>query len=169
MKKNDDAGAARLGDGAWLRGEGMKRWLVVLVPMVVMPGWIEADEASARLQVTARVSARTIIQALSEPATFTVSAHDLSRGFVDVAAVFRVSSNDPAGYVVQLAPRVGITSTVEVSGLASRVLMRDDVVEVLQPPAMRPQLLDLRFRLVLDPAVVPGTYDLPVRVAVASL
>ncbi len=121
------------------------------------------------MTVTAYVPSRASIQAISEPAQFSISEQDLARGYVDVPAVYRVSNNDPQGYVLRLAPRTGITSAVEVSGLASRVVMRDDIVDVSQPAALRPQQLDLRFRLLLDAAVVPGTYELPVQVAVVAL
>lgn len=147
----------------------MERWYGVFFLMVAAPPWAAASEARAQLTVTAYVPSRASIQAISEPAQFSISEQDLARGYVDVPAVYRVSNNDPQGYVLRLAPRTGITSAVEVSGLASRVVMRDDIVDVSQPAALRPQQLNLRFRLLLDAAVVPGTYELPVQVAVVSL
>jgi hypothetical protein len=47
--------------------------------------------------------------------------------------------------------------------------MTDQVVEVVQPAARRPQRLDLRFRLVLAENAAPGTYAMPVQVSVATL
>ena len=56
--------------------------------------------------------------------------YDVERGYVDVAAAYRVSSNDPSGYMVRLAPRIGLTRSVEVAGLSSPIVMTDQVVEV---------------------------------------
>jgi len=98
-----------------------------------------------------------------------VSPGDVARGYLDVDAAYRVSSNDPSGYMVRLAPRTGLTRSVEVAGLSSPIVMTDQVVEVVQPAARRPQRLDLRFRLVLAENAVPGTYSMPVQVSVSVL
>ena len=58
---------------------------------------------------------------------------------------------------------------MEVRGLSSPVVITDQSVEVIQPAALRPQRLDLRFRLVLDDSAVPGTYAMPVQVSVVAL
>lgn len=147
----------------------MQRGLGALVLLAATPSLVAAGEVRTQFAVTAYVPPRASIQAISEPAQISISEQDLARGYVDVAAVYRVSNNDPAGYVLRLAPRTGLTSSVEVSGLASRVVMRDDIVDVSQPSALRPQQLNVSFRLMLDPAAVPGTYALPVHVAVFAL
>jgi hypothetical protein len=119
--------------------------------------------------VSAYVTARASIDSDAQPTQFTVSAGDIERGYVDLAAVYRVSNNDPAGYMVRLAPRVGLTRAIEVTGLASSVVVRDDVVDVSQPAALRPQDLRLGFRLLLDDAAVPGTYSWPVQLQAYAL
>lgn len=147
----------------------MQRGLGALVLLAAMPGLVAAGEMRTQIAVTAYVPPRASLRAISAPTQLAISEQDLARGYVDVAAVYRVSNNDPAGYVLRLAPRTGFTSAVEVSGLASRVVMRDDIVDVSQPAALRPQQLHLNFRLVLDPAAVAGTYALPVHLAVFAL
>jgi hypothetical protein len=119
--------------------------------------------------VTARVTARASIDSVAQPTQFTVSAGDVDRGYVDLAAVYRVSSNDPAGYVVRLAPRVGLTRAIEVTGFGSPVVVRDDVVDVSQPAALQPRELRLGFRLVLDEGALPGTYSWPVQLQTYAL
>ena len=98
-----------------------------------------------------------------------VSPGDVARGYLDVDAAYRVSSNDPSGYMVRLVPRIGLTSSVEVAGLSMPIVMTDQSVEVIQPAARRPRTLALRFRLVLNDDAVPGTYAMPVQVSVSVL
>ncbi len=134
-----------------------------------MPPVTVAGDVRAQFTVTAYVAPHITFEAVSQPATLSVSESDVARGYVDLDAVYRVQNNDPAGYVVRLSPRVGLTSKIEVSGLASSVVMGNEVVEVLQPAALHAKELALRFRLLLDEAAVPGTYAIPVHVAVTSL
>lgn len=134
-----------------------------------MPAAAVAGEARTQFRVTAYVAARASLEQIAQPSTVTVSGQDLERGYVDVAATYRVSSNDPAGYMVRLAPRVGLTRAIEVTGLATPVVVRDDVVDVSQPAALQPRELRLGFRLVLDEAAVPGTYSWPVQLQAYAL
>jgi hypothetical protein len=147
----------------------MKPWSGVVVLLMATPLVAGSGDLRARFSVTATVSPRASVEPLSQPAQLSISEVDVQRGYVDVATAYRVSSNDPSGYMVRLAPRIGLTRSVEVAGLSSPIVMTDQVVEVVQPAARRPQRLDLRFRLVLDENAVPGTYAMPVQVSVATL
>jgi hypothetical protein len=140
-----------------------------LIVVSAMPVAAVAGEARAQFTVTAHVTPRASIESIVQPEQFAVSAEDVDRGYVDLAAVYRVSSNDPAGYLVRLVPRVGLTRAIEVNGFASPVIVRDDVVDVSQPAALRPQDLRLSLRLLLDAAAVPGTYEWPVQLAAYAL
>jgi len=142
---------------------------VVVLLVATTPLAAGAGDTRTQFSVTATVSPRASVEPLSQPAQLSISQVDVERGYVDVAAAYRVSSNDPSGYMVRLAPRIGLTRSVEVAGLSSPIVMTDQVVEVVQPAARRPQRLDLRFRLVLDESAVPGTYAMPVQVSVATL
>lgn len=142
---------------------------VVVLLIATTPILAGAGESRTQFSVTATVSPRASVEPLTQPAQLSISQVDVERGYVDVAAAYRVSSNDPSGYMVRLAPRIGLTRSVEVAGLSSPIVMTDQVVEVVQPAARRPQQLDLRFRLVLDDSAVPGTYAMPVQVSVATL
>jgi hypothetical protein len=145
-------------------GVGVVVLLIATAPIVAGAG-----ESRAQFSVTATVSPRASVEPLTQPAQLSISQDDVERGYVDVAAAYRVSSNDPSGYMVRLAPRIGLTRSVEVAGLSSPVVVTDQSVEVIQPAALRPQRLDLRFRLVLAENAVPGTYSMPVQVSVATL
>jgi hypothetical protein len=148
----------------------MKPWVGVVVLLIATtPPLAGGGDLRTQFSVTATVSPRASVEPLSQPALLSISADDVERGYVDVAAAYRVSSNDPSGYMVRLAPRIGLTRSVEVAGLSTSIVVTDQVVEVVQPAARRPQRLDLRFRLVLDANAVPGTYAMPVQLSVATL
>ena len=147
----------------------MKRLAEVLLLLAAVPCVAAAGETRASFLVSATVLARASLESVSQPTTLSVSPEDVARGYLDVAAAYRVSSNDPSGYMVRLAPRIGLTRSVEVAGLSTPIVMTDQVVEVIQPAALRPQRLDLRFRLVLGENAVPGTYAMPVQLSVATL
>jgi hypothetical protein len=147
----------------------MNRYAGMLLLMAVVPCVAAAGETRASFLVSATVLARASLESVSQPTTLSVSPEDVARGYLDVTAAYRVSSNDPSGYMVRLAPRTGLTRSVEVRGLSSPVVITDQSVEVIQPAALRPQRLDLRFRLVLDDSAVPGTYAMPVQVSVVAL
>lgn len=147
----------------------MKLGLAALVILAVTPQWTAAADARAQFTVSAYVAPRVSLEVVSQPAVLSLSAADVARGYVDVTAVYRVQNNDPAGYLVRLEPRVGLARAIEVSGLATDVVVRDGDVEVLQPAALRAREIALSFRMRLDAAAVPGQYPLPVRVSAASL
>jgi hypothetical protein len=142
---------------------------VVVLLVATTPLAAGAGELRTQFSVTATVSPRASVEPLSQPAQLSISRVDVERGYVDVAAAYRVSSNDPSGYLVRLAPRTGLTRAVEVVGLSTPIVMTDQSVEVIQPAALRPQTLALRFRLVLNDKAVPGTYAMPVQVSVSVL
>jgi hypothetical protein len=147
----------------------MNRCLSVLVLLAAMPLVAHGESLRAGFAVTAYVAPRASLETVSQPAMLSVSEEDIARGYLDVTAAYRVRNNDPAGYLVRLSPRIGLASAIEVSGLATSVVIRDDIVEILQPAALRVQQLALRFRLLLGEAAIPGTYAMPVLVAVVSL
>lgn len=169
MIHGEDGGghAAEAQRGPW--GQTVKRSCGVFVLLAVLPWVAVAGDAQTHFTVTAYVPPRVSLEHIVHPAQVAVSARDIARGYLDLAAVYRVSSNDPAGYIVRLAPRTGLTRSIEVSGLATPVVMGDEVVEVSQPAALRPQELSLSFRLLLGAAAVPGTYDMPVHLVVRAL
>lgn len=128
-----------------------------------------AGESRATFVVTAQVTPRVSLEAVSEPAQFAVSEDDVARGYVDVTATYRVRNNDPAGYLLRLEPRVGFASGIVVSGLASRVALLDETVEVTAPAALATTILTLTFRVSLPPVAGAGEYPLPLRISAATL
>ncbi len=129
-----------------------------------------AGQERASFTVSAVVPARVTLTPLDEPAELAISAADLERGYKEVAATYRVSHNDRRGYLLSLSPRIGVTREVEVRGLTTAFVVREESVEIVQgggPPGSRE--LALGFRFLLDPGAVPGSYRLPVLVTARPL
>lgn len=147
----------------------MRRWIGIGLIVLALPSWAAAGEARAQLTVTARVVPRVTLEPVFEPAQFTVAPADIERGYLDIGAEYRVSGNDPAGYFLRIAPRVGVTTAIEIDGLGSRVVLRDESIDVMQPGALRPQSLRLSLRLRFATDMVPGTYGLPVYLTAYTL
>jgi hypothetical protein len=119
--------------------------------------------------VTARVVPRVTLEPVVEPEQFTVAPDDIERGYLDIGAEYRVTSNDPRGYFLRIAPRIGVTTAIEIDGLTSRVVLLEDSMEIAQPAAFQPQSLKLSLRLRLAPHAIPGTYGLPVHLSAYTL
>jgi hypothetical protein len=140
---------------------------VVLAALLAGPAL--ADQARARFTVSAVVPKRVTLTALEQPSQLTLSAEDIERGYKDAAARYRVRHNDPNGYLLRLAPRIGLTRQVQVRGLAAEVLLGDEDLAIRQAYTGRVHDFELAFRFVLDPAARPGTYTLPIHVTAAPL
>jgi hypothetical protein len=134
---------------------------------VVLPG--QAGRSQAQFTVSVVVPARVTLAALDQPSELEVSVADVDLGYVDVTARYRVSHNDRRGYLLSLSPRLGLTREIQVEGLAAAAVIREDAVDFVQggPPGTHDFVL--AFRLVLDPAVPPGRYPLPVLVTAQPL
>jgi hypothetical protein len=124
----------------------------------------QAGRSQAQFTVSAVVPAHVTLTALDQPSALEVSAADVERGYAEVAATYRVSHNDRRGYLLRLLPRQGLTRGIEVQGLATPLVLGDGPVEVFQREPPGSHQLAIAFRFLLDPAVLPGRYPLPVLV-----
>jgi hypothetical protein len=141
----------------------------VMALATLLAGPALADQAQARFTVSAVVPKRVTLTALEQPALLLLSVEDIQRGYKDVSARYQVRHNDPRGYLLHLAPRIGLTRQVEVRGLASEVLLGDEEVAIRQASAARRHDFELAFRFVLDPAAQPGAYTLPIHISATAL
>ena len=128
-----------------------------------------AGQGRASFTVSVVVPARVTLTPLDQSSALEVSAADVERGYAEIAATYRVSHNDRRGYLLSLLPRQGLTREIEVQGLATTLVMGDEPVELVQPGPPGSHPLALAFRFVLDPAVEPGRYPLPVLVTARPL
>lgn len=163
---------ARVDGIASRRGIRMKhriRVLVLLAAVSLPASPACAAEAQARFTVAVAVPPRATLATLDQPTQLTLSDEDVRRGYKDVSARYSVRHNDPRGYLLRLSPRVGLASRVQVTGLATDVVLADTDVEVRQVAASGSQELALGFRFLLEPAARPGTYRWPLHVTATPL
>ncbi len=115
--------------------------------------------------VTALVVGRTTLESIDVPESITLSASDLAQGYKDVDARYRVRVAGTARYVLNIAPRTGLASSIRIDGLGGAVTLGDTDITVLQAASATVSELRLRFRFELQPGVTAGTYTLPVRLS----
>jgi hypothetical protein len=160
---------ARWGSGADRRGMNMSRATCAVLLCALAVGLPVRAQQQVQFAVTAVVPTRTVLTVIEEPAALALSDGDLQRGYKDVVARYRVSSNTAQGWLLCLSRRLGIAERIEVRGLSVDVVLEDSGVEVYQPRSSTPIDLELEYRLVLGPAARPGEYALPVHVSATSL
>ena len=135
---------------------------------------ISSDTDAARvgqLAVSAYVPPRVVSQLEQQPAALTITAADVARGYVEVpsASRLRVTSNDPAGFVIDFFPRLPIFTAVHVSTRDGSARLGPDgggIAEHRRRGRNMPLELSYRFDLVGN--VQPGTYAWPLAISVRS-
>jgi hypothetical protein len=135
-------------------------WLLFALVAVACTGAARAESTSATLQVSAVVRPHVRLQ--QDSALIDITAADVQRGYRDVARHYTVETNELERVLLQLNPRLGITDRVDITGLLAPLLMMDASLEVGQPLARE---FTLTYRLWLNAAARPGSYQLPVQVA----
>lgn len=140
----------------------------LLLALVVGAG-VRAETESARFGVTARVLGNVTIMVADPAARLRVSDADVRRGFMDVSAHYAITSTADRGYLLRLAPRLGLAERIEVTGFATALVIRDLDVEVFQSRATAAGEIVLRYRILFLDSVQPGDYDWPVHVAATPL
>jgi hypothetical protein len=142
---------------------------VLAVICLVVPMLAVAAERRSSFTVTVTVPPRVALTVLSEPASIDVTAEDLQAGYKDVVARYAVDGNDPRGYVLRVAPRLGLAARIEVSGLAAgAVTLAEQPIDVAKLGAAD-GMLDLRYRIVFESGSAPGRYALPLELAALPL
>lgn len=121
-----------------------------------------AGQVDAHFVASVRVPERTTVTPLEPVERFVVSEADVARGHADLTARYLVSSNSPRGFLLTLAPRLGLAQRVEVRGLGGDVVLQDQPVEVYSRGTERRRELVLELRVVLADDVPAGLYPLPV-------
>jgi hypothetical protein len=127
-----------------------------------------ADSASTRFLVSAQVAPRVSLQAQSWVQSLSVSAADLERGELELELGYRVASNDPRGYVLELAPRLGLAEVVAVEVDGTRAELTDTQLEFLQRDCGRCELR-IRYRVRFREGLAPGDYPLPWQLTVRAI
>lgn len=147
---------------------GTKLALALALSLPAVHG-AHADSEQARFTVAATVRERVTVAVAMQSPRLSVSDADIRRGYKDISARYRVDSNAGRGYLLRLAPRLGLAERIEVAGLAQPIVLRGDEVEIYRPRAAHQPELVLDYRIVLAADVQPGSYELPVHVAASPL
>ena len=132
----------------------------------------EAAQTSAALSVSVTVVANTKMQTLFQATELKISKADVARGYIEVPAAshFSVVSNSRSGYLMQFYPVGELFDSVQIRGLGNAVQMGTDGGAVVQRGATPAKsTIELSFRFVLSPDVIPGNYPWPLQMSVRSL
>ncbi len=129
---------------------------------------------AVRIQVTATVLPRASLTVLHQEKDLNVSPEDVSRGYVDIPAAFRVEvrENSPRGYLF-FFEESGVpyppVERVSVRGLGTEIEIGPGGGFVPRPHARGPVSVELSFRFSLSRDASPGTYPWPLSVSVRPL
>jgi len=128
-----------------------------------------AETEQANFAVTATVRETVTLAVAAQSRQLAVSGADIRRGYKDVSARYVIESNARRGYLLRLAPRLGLAERIEIAGLSSALVLRDHDVEIYRAPTTHSRNLVLDYRVVLAADVVPGRYELPIHVVATPL
>ena len=143
-----------------------------LTPLLPVMPPAQAAQSSASMQVSVRVVASAKLHKSYQARQIEISAADVARGQVEVAAAsrFSVLTHMGAGYLIQLDPVGHVFETVHVEGLGNAVLLGADGGAIVRRGPHTPNLThELSFRFILHPATRPGIYPWPLLLSVRGL
>jgi hypothetical protein len=133
----------------------------------------DSDAATRQTQiaVTAYVPPNVVSQLEQQAAALTITDADVARGYVEISAGsrLRVTSNDPAGFVIDFFPRLPIFKAVRVctpDGSAQLGPLGGAMAENRHHGRNIP--LELSYRFELADHVQPGTYAWPLAMSVRT-
>jgi hypothetical protein len=128
--------------------------------------------ARSQIAVTAFVPAQTIGQLVRQHSEITITDADIARGYVEIPAAsqLRVTSNNPAGYVIDFFSRLAIFTSVRVSSAGGGADLGPDGGTIIERGRKgRDMPLDLSYRFNLAAQVQAGTYAWPLALNVRPL
>ncbi len=133
---------------------------------------VEAAQARNQIAVSAVVPAQAIGQVVQQSSEITITDADIARGYVDVPAgsQLRVTSNNPAGYVIDFFTRLPIFRSVRVSNANGSADLGPEGGTIIERGQMGRNLpLNLAYRFMLTATAEPGTYAWPLALNVRPL
>lgn len=133
-----------------------------------------ATADQARVSVSATVLKHASLKVLAQPTSVVITAEDVARGYVDVAAPAQVAirSNSPRGYLLAFANEGDFMREILVTGLSTDVQLSSAGGAVMQPAAragVTKAQLQLGFRFILSDAAHAGTVAWPLHLSVTPL
>lgn len=130
---------------------------------------VQAATMQSHMLVQVTVQGRAVLSTAAGADGLELTSEDVARGYAEVTGRYRVESTAKRGWLLRLAPRTGLAREVEVVGLARPLVVRDDVVEVFRPTAGATEILELRYRVLLEPGAAPGRYAAPLHLSASPL
>ena len=128
--------------------------------------------ARSQIAVTAFVPAQTVGQLVQQRPEITITDADIARGYVEIpgASQLRVTSNNPAGYIVDFFSRLPIFTSVRISSDGGSADLGPDGGAIIERGRQGRDLpLNLSYRFNLAARVQPGTYAWPLALNVRPL
>jgi hypothetical protein len=145
--------------------------LTTLAASTISPH-LHAAALKSQIAVTAYVPAQAVAQVVQQPSELTITGADIARGYVDVAvgSQLRVTSNNPAGYIVDFFSRLPIFTSVRVSAAGGSADLGPDGGAIIERGRQGRDLpLNLSYRFNLAAQVQPGTYAWPLTLNVRPI
>ena len=135
---------------------------------------VPSAEAAQRseIAVSATVPAQAIGQIVQQPSEITITDTDVAQGYVDVPAgsQLRVTSNNPAGYVIDFFTRLPIFRSVRVSNASGSADLGPEGGTIIERGQHGRNLpLSLTYRFMLAASAQAGTYAWPLAMNVRPL
>ena len=126
----------------------------------------------ASFSVGATVRAVADIRRESSPVGLNITGADLQRGYIDVMqpTLLTVHSNSPNGFALDVLTVAPMLSSMLIEGLNTGLSLGAEGGTIVQR-WQKPETvnLSLKFRFMLAPGLVAGSYPWPLRMAVRPL
>lgn len=128
-------------------------------------GAVWAGEARSVFTASATVLPVVSLHTVTATPALRLTQADCDAGVVTVTVEYTVRTNDPRGYQLRLAPRIGLASEVLVTGLPVPLVVEADEIVVHRPVGAGRDPLRIEFRVKLLPDAMPGRYPMPIAVS----
>jgi hypothetical protein len=133
---------------------------------------VQAAQAKSQIAVSATVPAQASGQLVQQSPELTITDADIARGYVDVPAgsQLQVTSNNPAGYVIDFFTRLPIFASVRVTNASGSADLGPEGGTIVERGQVGRNLpLSLTYRFMLAASAQPGTYAWPLALSVRPL
>ena len=133
-----------------------------------------AETGGLKFAISATVQKHASLKVLTQPLSVVITAADIAKGYVDVAAPasVQVRSNTRDGYFLMFESQGEFMRQTVVKGLVNDVQISaagGGVAQNTDGKGMRQAQLDLGFRFVLAESARQGVYPWPMRLSVTPL
>jgi hypothetical protein len=132
------------------------------------------DTIRARSQITvsAVVSARSSMKIIEQVTFLVITADDIRRGYVEVAAASRieVKNNSLKGYLLSFESLMTVPfKEVQIQGLGNEIQINSGGGWIPRPYSRTPVTMELGYRFILSENAEPGTYSWPLALSTHPL